>query len=305
METYVSSNNCVAKYVHDDGSETSIKTLAPGEESCGGTNRNKFNVFASCSVGCQINCGMCFLHSKKYSFKTLTKQEMQSNVYHAILRELKRRPELLNVPINLSWMGMGEPWLKLRDVYNVSASIIDYFKGILTFEGVDIATTLPQINFEDFNYLKLIDKKLKEGKLTEKPKGRTNVRIFYSLHGVNNRIRRSLIPKTLDLHVALPYLDNIQKKFNVIYHYMFLDYVNDHSNDINALIDKFGRHTAPQLRILRYNKCPNSKFEESKYFENLIIQLANYIPNLKVQLSAGSEIQAACGQFLMHYKDKV
>jgi 23S rRNA (adenine2503-C2)-methyltransferase len=301
LETYISNNGHVAKYVHDDSSETAIKTIAPGEESCGGSNRNKFNVFASCSVGCRIGCSFCFLQSKRYKQYDLTSNEISTNVVHAVEKELIRRPELQNTPMNISWMGMGDAFLDLLKIDQATWDIIRCC-GLDVFEGVDIATTLPQIRYDDMDRLHYITESLYEKKVTAKPDNRTDVRIFYSLHSLNNTTRKKLIPRTLDLDIALPYLSNLDKKYNVIYHYMFLDYINDHSEDIENLIRMFSSNEHQQLRILRYNECPNSKFKETKYFNELIDHLEKEIPNLKVQLSPGSEIQAACGQFLMYYK---
>ena len=36
MEVYRTINKHVSKYVHDDGSETAIKTIPEGEVGCGG-----------------------------------------------------------------------------------------------------------------------------------------------------------------------------------------------------------------------------------------------------------------------------
>lgn len=56
MEVYRTINGHVAKYVHDDGSETAIKTIPPGEVGCGGYGSigNKYNIFISTSVGCLV-----------------------------------------------------------------------------------------------------------------------------------------------------------------------------------------------------------------------------------------------------------
>ena len=315
METYISNNGCVAKYVHDDGSETAIKTIAPGEESCGGSNRNKFNVFISCSVGCRINCAFCFLTSKNYFYRRLNDEQIGVNGAMALAAEMKRRPELHKTPINLSYMGMGEPFLDLDNIYHTSRILIDeitHFYKMFNYpeeiEGIDIATTLPIIQYDSIQNLKKIRLLLHNTKkLTKKPLDRTDVRVFYSLHSIDNRTRKKLIPKTLDLDIAFPFLRRIQQDFNVIYHYMFLEGINDQSEDIIGLKRMFDTNTklyekSKQLRILRFNECPNSKFKESTRFNEIIEDLIKEIPNLKVQVSPGSEIQAACGQFLMHYK---
>lgn len=305
MELYTTIDGTIAKYVHDDGSETAIKTWPEGMASCGGSGREKFNVFASCSVGCEINCGFCFLTSKSFPHHTLSVDEIADNVLSAIKTELHRRPNLEKVPFNLSWMGMGDPWNKLNKICEATERILEGVDGLVEFiEGVDIATSLPCASYEDIRYLKDIDRMLQlTNKLMPRPSTRTNVRVFYSLHSVINKTRRQLIPNTLDVDAALIHLDRLSKYYNVIYHYIFLNGINDTGEHIDKLIDIF-RWSDSQLRILRYNECPNSKYVESENLLKIVDKLAYNLDsnNIKVQLSPGSEISAACGMFLMGHK---
>jgi len=55
-----------------------------------------------------------------------------------------------------------------------------------------------------------------------------------------------------------------------------------------------------ELRVLRYNTCEVSTYiHESDNFKNIIKRLMEVHPHIKVQVSAGSEVKAACGQFLV------
>lgn len=308
METFLSLDGTIAKYVHDDGSETSIKTWPKDMESCGGSGRDKFNVFASSSVGCQIKCGFCFLTAKSFPYQELSAIDRANNVIDAIKAELVRRPELKKVPFNLSWMGMGDAWFSLHDTYVATVFIIDNIIELVDqIEGVDIATAMPQLAWDDIKYLKAIDNYLiATGKLAPRPETRTNVRVFYSLHSMDNEIRRKLIPRTVNVYAALAHLDDISHEFNVIYHVVFLDGYNDSVDQIWKLVDLFMMGDK-QLRILRYNKCETSKFEESKSFIKIIEALnEELLPDtLKIQLSPGSEVSAACGMFLMRNTNEI
>jgi len=299
MEAYISKDKTVAKYIHDDGSETAIKTPPPGIDSCSGANRNKFNVFISCSRGCAVGCKFCYLQVKKFGFTHLTYNNTSYNVFNAIDAEVLRRPELLKVPMNISWMGMGEPWFELRNIELSTRRLLNRYADIFDIEGIDIATTMPCISYNDIGSLHRLDKQLHntEIRLTSKPTNRTNIRIFYSLHSLDPYVRNKLIPKTVYLHASLSYLEELNKEFNVIYHYMFLDGINDTDKDVEALC-KFGE--SHNVRILRYNKCHGSTFNESPRFMEIIEKLNKKI-QIKVQVSPGSEISAACGMFLMKY----
>lgn len=300
-ELFLTNDGCIAKYVHEDGSETAIKTWPKGMESCGGSGREKFNVFASCSVGCKIKCKFCYLTSKNYPYHELSYNEISNNIITSIKCELKRRPELKSLPFNLSFMGMGDAWLDLKIIKYVTHIVIENISPLVDYiEGIDIGTTLPQASYLDKNILKSIDDILiSTNKLATRPSNRSNVRIFYSLHSLNNVIRKTLIPNTLDIKTALKHLNSLESDFNVIYHYVFFDQINDTHEDIDNLINYF-KYSNRQLRILRYNKCINSKYEESFQFNHIIETLIDGMGNrLKVQLSPGSEISAACGMFLL------
>jgi len=299
MERYVNNDGTIAKYVHDDGSETSIKTWPKGMETCG-SGRNKFNVFASCSSGCPIKCGFCFLTAKKFPYKKLNAAQITENVVKAVTMELLDfRPELRKIPMNLSWMGMGDPFLDLEVVSYATGHIFDEVSGyIQEIEGVDIATSLPRISYDDKKHLDYIDIFLNNTKkLTNKPLGRTDARLFYSLHTIREEVRRKMIPHSIPIGIALDYLyDNFE--YNIIYHAIFLEGINDKIQDIEFLRDYF-KYNNDQLRILRYNKCVNSIYNESEKFNEIIKYLNMSEINMKVQISPGSEISAACGMFLM------
>lgn len=299
MESYISNDKCVAKYVHDDGSETSIKTWPDGI-SCGGSGRKKFNVFISSSVGCRVTCRFCYLTSKHFGWHPLSPSAVADNVIEAIEAEFIRRPELKDIPMNLSFMGMGDAWYNLCHTYNVVSYVIEHF-GNQLIEGVDIGTTLPQIKPSDTHYLEQIDQILKAtGRLVERPIERSAIRIFYSLHCADGAIRQTLIPNTFKPIVALPYFIGINKeyKFNIIFHVILLDGINDSDYNIKLIIDMVNTCNA-QLRLLRFNQCPDSVFAESKRFDEVVNIFKVSVNDFKYQLSPGSEVAAACGMFLM------
>ena len=76
--------------------------------------------------------------------------------------------------------------------------------------------------------------------------------------------------------------------------------MNDSDIEVEMLADYFS-NTNSQLRILRFNKCKGSKFNESSKFDSIIERLYSRLGDdkLKIQASPGSEVSAACGMFLM------
>ncbi len=313
MELYRSKDNHVAKYVHDDGSETAIKTT-PLVTFGGvyGKVTNKFNIFISMSVGCTIGCKFCYLTTKKCPYAKLNEREIIKNVCEALKVEVKHKPELKTMYAKLSWMGMGDAILDMKTVLWATLGIetlirnADLAAGI---DGVDIATTMPAIPVEDFDYVKELNTIVSRFDLNPKrvyggnafkPKN-SPVRLFYSLHSAVDITRKELIPVTLDIQDAVVYLQKLREaNITTILHHMFFEGINDSPEEVNALILLLQQYLKDiELRLLRFNKCEGTIYEESKNFNALVAKVHQVHKNIKVQSSPGSEVKAACGQFLL------
>ena len=133
---------------------------------------------------------------------------------------------------------------------------------------------------------------------------------MYSLHCCHNR------DKLIPLNTKTPLKDLEKLRYlseytgiNVICHQIFLEGINDDNYTIGCL--KEWMNEVPfELRILRYNKCTgsersskshseNSPFTESSKFDSIVQELNTSISRIKYQISPGSEIKAACGQFIL------
>ncbi len=315
MEVYRTKNGQVAKYVHDDGSETAIKTTPPGEVGCGGYGNigNKYNIFISSSVGCPVGCKFCYLTVKKCPYHRLSAEAIALNVVEALNSELTVRPELRQMYTKLSWMGMGDGFLDTELVYNATEDIASYIQGFdmsLGIDGVDIATTLPKIPTTEIDYIKALSNSVWAMHLNPKRnyvKGtdRQPFRIFYSVHSAFEGTRKELIPHTVDVYSAIQYFKELEQQgITVILHHMFFDGVNDSDIDITYLLGLLDVFDNIELRLLRFNKCDGTTFTESKNFDSIIDTLYEKHKNIKVQISPGAEIAASCGMFLLSkFKD--
>jgi adenine C2-methylase RlmN of 23S rRNA A2503 and tRNA A37 len=319
MEVYRTKDGLVSKYVHDDGSETAIKSVS----SCGNilnkatgkiepveVDRNKFSVFISSSVGCNLGCKFCYLTTKKYPYHKLSMAEIFNNVKEALTAEVTEKPQLRKKYMKLSWMGMGDAFLldpiALREVSNKILIWAVRDKGVAVgVDGIDIATMLPvsipgwphhlaALNDDCFGY-----------RINPHSKDRSNLRIFYSLHKFSDR--KDLMPSSRYNDVAndLQLLNQFKQWYGVdiILHQLFLEGVNDTEHElrqIKSAIDCLIPDT--ELRILRFNECKDSVYKESSRFDALVKMYSDALPKIKYQISAGSEIQAACGMFLMGEK---
>ena len=309
MEVYRTINGHVSKYVHDDGSETAIKTIPEGEVGCGGYGNigNKYNVFISTSVGCPVGCKFCYLTTKKCPYHKLTVNDIVMNVLEAINAELLIRPELRGMYTKLSWMGMGDGFLDIKLVFDVTEELIYYIQSFelsAGIDGVDIATTLPKIP-NTTNYIDKLNKLVWETHLNPKREyirglNRQPFRVFYSLHSADNDTRSLLIPNTEDVIEAINYFKALEiSGINVILHHMFFDGINDSFDEANHLISLLSVFNNVELRLLRFNACPGTTYKESSNFDALVAHIYKQHSNIKTQTSPGAEIFASCGMFLL------
>jgi adenine C2-methylase RlmN of 23S rRNA A2503 and tRNA A37 len=130
---------------------------------------------------------------------------------------------------------------------------------------------------------------------------RSRLRLFYSLHSAIQEERNILIPNAIPLSTATIELDNFYKQSgcNIIFHHMFMEGQNDSDRSIDALLEFMSTRKQHELRILRYNSCYYTPFGESKRFDEIVARISKEIPRLKIQISVGTEVAAACGQFIV------
>lgn len=328
LEIYTTDDGSVTKYVHADGSETAIKCVpsqstfidrGTGSVSVEETDRNKYSIFISSSVGCYLKCPMCHLTIKDSVYQKLQAEAILANLKQAVECELKRRPELADKYVKICWMGMGDALNTTVAVSTVTLDLLDwmfdcgYTKGL---DSVDLSTVMPNVSslwigmLSDLNvalsrYPHNPDSALLEqAELSTHRKyaTRSSFRLFYSLHSAIQDTRDRIAPNTAPIKTATAQLLRFKQESgcDVIFHQLFVEGLNDLDEEVVALAnyinDNFPDH---ELRVLRYNSCDKSTYHEWSEVDKAVQYLARNISRLKVQISAGKEVQAACGQFLV------
>lgn len=313
MKVYRSKDNKVSKFIHDDGSETCIKTVdsaryekdEDGKVKVYSENRNKYSVFVSTSAGCPMACKFCYLTIDDVRFKKLKWESVVDNVEASIAKEMENPlADLKNRFIKLCYMGMGDVTLSPGLLYHGTHCILNkttYWGRCSGLDGVDLSTVMPKNSYVWLPLAKLLNIELHEwfdwNPITAK-NGRSKVRVFYSLHSGIEESRRRIIPNTLPLRDALPNLRYLQDSgINVHFHHMFLEGINDTEEELDAVIKVMQNFPESQLRILRYNKNDRSALKESAAFEQCVCYLQGEVKNIKVQFSYGEDVKSACGQF--------
>lgn len=334
----ISDDKTVTKIVHDDDSETAIKTVSScdteitedGEFKLKETDRNKFSVFISNSAGCFMKCKFCYLTLKKMKHQRIKTETLRDNFIEALRERTLASIDGDLTPthqkfIKICWMGMGDAMIASTGVKESTEFMLDYAMGnnfTVGLDGVDLSTVFPDMGYfkEALNDFKKLDEILQKYPLNPhndvivhraaeysntEPlyQNRSRFRLFYSLHSAIQKTRDELIPNAKPLEIAIPALINYSEnnKYNVIFHHMFIDGFNDSDEEIDALINLIDEYNLYdyELRILRYNTCEVSTFiHESDHFKSIIRRLTEVHSHVKVQVSAGSEVKAACGQFL-------
>ena len=313
VEKFASEDGNTIKYVHLDSSENTLKVGL----SCSGDqtiDRRKAVIFLSSSVGCLQGCKFCFLTEKGCKYKALTTQEIINNCIDVIS---DAKEIIKDRYLKISFMGMGDAFASNIDMYQVVMSVFDYaIKNgcAMGVDGVDIGTSYPHTRNRQRTYSqidRMNDILFKERyplnphnnysyRTPHVDSHRTVVRLFVSMPTVNPKTKFTLMPKAespndIYSEVGMLYVD-------IIFHCIFLDGINDRPRDIHNMIFYFveGQY---EVRLLRYNRCPGSMFEESWRIEKIINTFKESKLKFKYQMSPGSEIMAACGMFMCKVKE--
>ncbi len=326
-EVFRTSDNTVSKYIHADGSETAIKLVKSIQSVLNPltntietheSERNKFSIFISSSVGCFMSCKFCHLTLKGAKHQKIEEQQVLNNIKEAIEDIVLFNPDIKNRYVKLSWMGMGDAMNKPEMVSNVSTQLLDWLfenNYAVGLDGVDLSTVMPKM--KDTNWIDIyhtFEEKLQKYRInpiytmdnvefTNNKYTHQNIfRIFYSIGSAIQEQKDIVIPNAMPLVSAINVLKEYEQegKYPVILHHVLVDGMNDSEDELNALIslvnDNFKDN---ELRILRYNSCLDGTHKESSHITEQIKKLSDNVNFLKVQVSAGSQVKAACGEFIV------
>lgn len=314
---YHNTAKTVFKYVHHNGSETTVKTVRTCVDVDNDIfkDNNKAVIFLSVSAGCKQGCKFCHLTAKRFMHKPIDTDTIIKSAIEAIKLSAK---QIKGRYLKISFMGMGDVFCAGTEMREIIRKVFlwaykhRYIKGI---DGVDIGTSYPLVDtkatYEEIQKLAetvwycnlpLNPVHTYTKKSIPSTGTRTPVRLFISLHSTEDVTRKSLMPNTSALSRILD--ETTRTDVDVIFHYILFDNVNDSPEAIRHLMEFFTetplkRH---ELRLLRYNGAPGVSLMESKKTDEIIEVLRQSAVHFKYQISAGSELSAACGQFICTLK---
>lgn len=328
MESFITDDGSVAKFIHADGSETAIKVVkscsnfrhpGTGAIETEWVDRNKYSVFISASLGCYMKCKFCHLTIKDSAYAKLQTAQVVANVKEAIEAEMQRKPEMRSRYVKLCWMGMGDAVNQPDMVHDATLELMEWLmaKGYTRgLDCVDLSTVLPPVGDAWIEKFRALNEALArypvnpesfrieqaEVSTQRSYAARSRFRLFYSLHSAVQSTREVMVPKAMPLEQAVPRLKRFARDGgpNLLLHTVFVEGLNDGLHEVDAMLALLKEHFADtELRVLRYNFCDQSPYREMTTIDRAVSRIAQEHAALKVQTSAGREVAAACGQFLV------
>lgn len=316
MERYESRDGRVLKYVHADGSETAVKTTAGcGKHAAG--NR-KVTIFASISSGCFMRCGFCWLTAKNVPFHPLAGRAVMDNVTEAFHDAARTIGDIRHRYLKLSWMGMGEPWPLIASIPGMTAEILERIVSpglVAGVDGVDIGTVLPegggQGDREKVEAIAAMGRTLAAWPVNPDKTG-SPARIMVSLHSPSDAARSTLLPGCSPISRILSVAEMaLENKVDIVAHYTLAKGINDSPSDATGLARLLDSSPGiKEIRFLVLNRCSGTDLSPTEandraHFARRLAEAGIDPDRIRIQVSAGSEIKAACGQFLAKEKDRL
>jgi 23S rRNA (adenine2503-C2)-methyltransferase len=238
--------------------------------------RTGITACVSTQVGCPVQCVFC--ESGKNGFiRNLTTSE--------IIQQIIFLKEKIN---RIVFMGIGEPLYNYDPLIKAIHILRDRNGFDFPTDGITISTVGP---------IKLL-KKLKEEHI--------KIQLVLSLHATTQKVRNYIIPGmsgndiNQTVETAVSYSKRHNRKLTIAY--LLLPGINDRYSDIKKLVEWF-RYENVMINVLEYNQTNQNTLKKPtkiniEQFKN---NLEMYGLEVKIRVSHGRNIKAACGQLVSKY----
>jgi len=242
-------------------------------------------VCVSSQVGCPLGCLFCAT-GKMGLKRSLISDEIIEQVlfFNRYFKNstVDQSTVLKQKVTNVTFMGMGEPFLNYENVWNAVKILNDakYFNIGVRSISISTAGILEGIK-----------------RLSDEP---LHVNLAISLHAPNNELRKSLMPisNKYSLENVLRAVDEYIKKTKrkVMFEYVLIKGVNDSDENARELI-KIMNKKLYFVNLILYNDTGIFKASSSKRVEEFKAILEKAKIRYTQRYRFGDDIQAACGQF--------
>lgn len=262
-----------------DGSVKAVITLEDKQkvEAVLIKNLDKRNtVCVSSQIGCALGCKFCATGQMGFIRNLSAKEIVEQVLYFA--RELKEKNEKVD---NIVFMGMGEPFLNIDNVFRAIEMLNSEDKFNIGARKMSISTV---------GIKKGIDRLIKS---------KLQVNLAISLHAPNDKLRSHLMPinKKQSIKELLELVDSYieQTGRQVMFEYVMIKGVNDNIKFANELVDILHKKLY-MLNLIRYNDSGVFQASEEKQIQAFKRVLEKSGIRTTLRSSFGNEGQAACGQ---------
>ncbi|NRA73183.1 MAG: 23S rRNA (adenine(2503)-C(2))-methyltransferase RlmN [Rickettsiales bacterium] len=253
----------------------------------------RVTICVSSQVGCALKCKFCHTGTQKL-MRNLSAAEIVKQVIlvHNFAQKKAQEAGEKIKPINIVFMGMGEPFYN----YNNVAKAI---KIIMDNEGLAISRR--RITISTSGIIPIIKKCAEE----------LRVNLAISLHAPSNEVRNKIMPinRRYPIEQLIETCRKYQKIANsrrITFEYVMLKSLNDSVNQARSLIQLI-KGIPCIVNLLPFNKWPGSSYECSD--KSAISDFAQIIKNSGYQATIrtprGQDILAACGQLKSETTKKI
>lgn len=242
--------------------------------------KGKTSVCISSQTGCPVMCAFCSSGKVKFA-RNLSRGEILEQILQ-IENDTKEKVS------GVLFMGMGEPMLNFNNLSSALKSLMakDEFgigKRHITVSTVGIVPAIKKLAEDNFS-----------------------VRLALSLHAVDEKQRKKLIPNNLGFNIddildsGRYYLSKTKSRLTI--EYILVKNINDDTSDAHKLtrLLRYNDLLNPdvQINIIPYNPVSGAGFqtpsqESIQKFKN-ILKLSGITTNIRQ--AKGADISAACGQ---------
>lgn len=239
-------------------------------------------VCISSQAGCKMGCSFC-ASTENGLKRSLTAGEMANQIM-TIQKDMGER--ISNVVV----MGVGEPF----DNYN---NLIKFLGIINDKNGLEIG--MRHITVSTCGLVE---------KIEEFTKLNSQVNLAISLHAPNDIIRKELMPvaKRYSMEQLMAatkkYADTTKRR--VTYEYALIKDINDSNKCANEL-GKLLRHTLCHVNLIPINQVDKNDFKKSS--KDTVLEFQQILQSMGIEATIrkemGADINAACGQLRLNYKE--
>ena len=241
---------------------------------------NRLTACVSSQIGCSLSCKFCatgYMERKR----NLDFDEIYDEV--VLLNQVAEKTYGKKIS-NIVFMGMGEPLLNYKNVLKA----ID---RIIANDG--LAMSPKRITVSTAGVAKMI-KQLGDDKV------RFNLAL--SLHAATDKKRNEIMPINESNNIAalIEALNYFYQKTgnDITFEYILFAGINDSMKDADDLIKIYKQVPVHLVNIIEYNPIDAANFvkPDRDSTQKFMDYLANHRVNVRLRISRGKDIDAACGQ---------